>query len=120
MALAAIGTFFGVWFYWRGSLERSTKLAEWQPTIYHMIQRKFFFDELYQFVINRIILSISYVVSWFDRYVVNDTGVDGSGELTKYSGFVLKHLQTGKVPNYALVIVVGIVMLSLITLVLRG
>ena len=120
MALVVIGTFFGVWFYWRGSTERSTKLAEWQPAIYHMIQRKFFFDELYQFVINRIILGISYVVSWFDRYVVNDTGVDGSGELTKYSGFVLKHLQTGKVPNYALAIVVGIVMLSLITLVLRG
>ena len=120
MALVAIGTFFGVWFYWRGSTERSTKLAEWQPTIYHMIQRKFFFDELYQFIINRIILGGSYVVSWFDRYVVNDTGVDGSGELTKYSGFVLKHLQTGKVPNYALAIVVGIIMLSLITLVLRG
>ena len=120
MALVAIGTFLGVWFYWGGRLDRSTKLAEWQPTIYQMIQRKFYFDDLYQFVINRIVLGLSFVISWFDRYVVNDTGVDGSGELTKYSGFILKHLQTGRVPNYALAIVIGVIMLSLLTLVLRG
>jgi NADH:ubiquinone oxidoreductase subunit 5 (subunit L)/multisubunit Na+/H+ antiporter MnhA subunit len=63
-----------------------------------MFKRKFYFDELYQAVIDRGVLGFSYVVSWFDRYVVNDTGVDGSAQITEFSGGILKYLQTGRCP----------------------
>ena len=114
--LFVIGTFGGAWFYWNGKLDRSTVLAEWQPKVYEMIQRKFYFDDLYQFLIDRVVLGFSYVVSWFDRFAVNDTGVDGSATLTGYTGFLLKHLQTGRVPNYAMAIAVGVITLALISL----
>ena len=67
-----------------------------------MLVNKFYFDELYQYVIDRGVLGFSYVVAWFDRYVVNDTGIDGSAQITGYSGFIMKYLQTGRVPNYAM------------------
>ncbi|MXY73300.1 MAG: NADH-quinone oxidoreductase subunit L [Dehalococcoidia bacterium] len=115
-ALFVIGTFGGAWFYWNGRLDRSTVMAEWQPKVYEMVRRKFYFDDLYQFLIDRVVLGFSYLVSWFDRFAVNDTGVDGSATLTGYTGFLLKHLQTGRVPNYAMAIAAGVVALTLLSL----
>ena len=119
-ALFVIGTFGGAWFYWNGRVDRSTVLAEWQPKVYEMIQRKFYFDDLYQFFIDRVVLGFSYLVSWFDRFAVNDTGVDGTASMTHYTGFLLKHLQTGRVPNYAMAIAVGVIALALISLAVGG
>ena len=81
-----------------------------------MIKNKFYFDEMYQFAIDRAVLGLSFVVSWFDRYVVNDTGVDGSAQLTKFGGSVLKYAQTGKVPNYAMGVALGVIGLALLGL----
>ncbi|HEY4668354.1 MAG TPA: NADH-quinone oxidoreductase subunit L, partial [Tepidiformaceae bacterium] len=104
LVLAAAGIAVGAWVYWGNRLEKSTRAAEAQPALYEAMRNKFYFDEAYQTVIDRVILGISYMVSWFDRYVVNDTGVDGSAQVTDYSGGVLKLLQTGRVPNYAMAI----------------
>jgi NADH-quinone oxidoreductase subunit L len=120
LAMAVVGIFVGAWMYWGNRLDRSTALAEWNPGLYQMIKHKFYFDELYQGVIDRGVLGFSYVVSWFDRYVVNDTGVDGTAQLTGFSGHVLKYLQTGRVPNYAMAIALGVVGLAVAGLVVRG
>jgi NADH-quinone oxidoreductase subunit L len=120
MILAGSGIFFGAWIYWNGSLARSTRLAEWNPGLYALIQRKFYFDDLYQAMIDRGVLGFSYVVSWFDRYVVNDTGVDGTAQVTGYGGYLLKFLQSGKLPNYALGIAMGVVGLAFAGLLMRA
>ena len=114
--LFVLGTFGGAWLYLGGRLDRSTVLVEWQPKVYDLVKNKFYFDELYQFFIDRVVLGFSYLVSWFDRFAVNDTGVDGSATMTNYTGFLLKHLQSGRVPNYAMAIAVGVVALTLISL----
>ena len=54
------------------------------------------------------------VVALFDRRVVNESGVDGGAESVGWFGFRLKFLQTGKIPNYALGMAVGVVALALI------
>ncbi|MDZ7728816.1 MAG: NADH-quinone oxidoreductase subunit L [Dehalococcoidia bacterium] len=120
LAAAGIGIFAGAWFYWGNRLERSTVFASWQPALYDMARNKFYWDEMYQYMIDRVVLGFSYVVSWFDRYIVNDTGVDGSAQFTGYSGFILKHLQTGKVPNYAMGIALGVLVLAIAGLAVRG
>jgi len=120
LAMGVIGVSAGAWMYWGNSTARSTALAEWSPGLYDMIRRKFYFDELYQAAIDRVVLGFSYVVAWFDRYVVNDTGVDGTAQLTGFSGGVLKYLQTGRVPNYAMAIAIGVLGLALAGLVVRG
>ncbi len=118
--LAAGGILIGGWFYWNGRLDRATSLAESQPLVYRAVKNKFYFDEVYQTAVDRGVLGFSYLVSWFDRYVVNDTGVDGSAQVTGYSGFLLKHLQTGRMPNYALALALGVVGLTFMGLVLRS
>jgi len=120
LAAAVIGIVAGGWMYWQGRLDRSTKVAEWQPALYAMVKGKLYWDELYQGLINRGVLGASYITSWFDRYVVNDTGVDGSAQITGYTGFILKHFQTGKVPNYAMGIALGVVVLAVAGLAVRG
>ena len=95
-------------------------MAQGWITVYRMIKSKFYFDELYQADIDRGVLGFSYLVSWFDRYVVNDTGVDGSAQVTGFAGGVLKYLQTGRVPNYAMAIAIGVVGLTVAGLVVRG
>jgi len=85
-----------------------------------MLVNKFYFDELYQAAIDYGVLGFSYVVSWFDRYVVNDTGVDGSAQLTGYTGYILKHLQSGRLPHYAMSLALGVVALAVAGLVMRG
>lgn len=119
-AMAATGLFLGAYMYWGNSLQRSTRAAEFQPAIYDMLKNKFYFDELYQWVIDRGVLGFSFVTSWFDRYVVNDTGVDGSAQVTGYAGSVLKYIQTGKLPSYAMGIALGVVALAVAGLAVRG
>ncbi len=120
VAMVATGLLLAGWMYWGNSIKRSTQLAEAQPGLYDLIRNKFYFDELYQAGIDRGMLGFSYVVSWFDRYVVNDTGVDGSAQVTGFSGGVLKYLQTGRLPNYAMAVAVGVVALAVVGLVVRG
>jgi len=60
------------------------------------------------------------VVSWFDRYVVNDTGVDGSAQVTGLSGRALRLTQTGRLPNYAMGIALGVVALAFAGILMRG
>jgi NADH-quinone oxidoreductase subunit L len=120
LVMAVIGIFTAAWMYWGNDLRRSTALANWQPRLYDMIHRKFYIDELYQGTVDRGVLGFSYVVSWFDRYVVNDTGVDGSAQVTGFTGGVLKYLQTGRVPNYAMAIALGVIGLAIAGLVVRG
>jgi NADH-quinone oxidoreductase subunit L len=92
----------------RGRMQRFTAAI---PDLYNLAKNKFYFDEMYQWLIDRVILVVAYGVAWFDRNIINDTGVDGSASLTSYLGFRLKFAQTGRIPNYALAIVVGIIAL---------
>ena len=85
-----------------------------------MLRNKFYVDELYQKAIDRGLLGFSYIVSWFDRYVVNDTGIDGSAQVTGYGGYILKFLQSGRVPNYAMAITLGVVGLAVVGLMVRA
>ena len=50
----------------------------------------------------------------FDRIVVNDTGVNGTGNSVRLSGLRLRYIETGKVYNYALGMGVGVVVIALI------
>ncbi|HEY5625626.1 MAG TPA: hypothetical protein VIT93_03960, partial [Dehalococcoidia bacterium] len=62
-------------------------------------------------------LVLGAIVAWVDRVVVNYTGVNGSAYLAYITGFEVKFLQTGRIPNYALAIVAGILILAIVMLV---
>jgi len=75
---------------------------------------KFYFDEVYQWIIDQAVLRLARLTAFIDRAWVNDIGVDGPGRTTRWSGGVLRYLQTGMVYNYALGMVIGAVVLAVI------
>ncbi len=77
-------------------------------------------DDIYQWAIDRVVLVVGGVIAWFDRNVVNDTGVDGSARLGVFAGFGMKFLETGKLPNYALAIVTGVIVLAIVFMAVRA
>ncbi|MFP6679663.1 MAG: NADH-quinone oxidoreductase subunit L [Dehalococcoidia bacterium] len=77
-------------------------------------ERKFYFDQVYQWVFNRIVVPLSQLTSFIDRAWVNDIGVDGPGKLTRFSGGILRHVQTGRLYNYALGMVIGAITLGVL------
>src|SRR5262249_5983536 len=82
--------------------------------LYTLVTSKFYFDEMYQWLIDRVVLVSAFGIAWFDRHLINDTGVDGTSGLTNYFGFRLKFIETGRIPNYALGIVIGILTLAVV------
>ncbi|HZU77992.1 MAG TPA: NADH-quinone oxidoreductase subunit L, partial [Dehalococcoidia bacterium] len=112
--VCALAGFFVALYYWWGRGERAAAVARSFPELYALVVNKFYFDDLYQSIINNVVLGFGRVLAWFDRQIVNDTGVDGTAELTGYTGFRLKFTETGRVPNYALVIGLGVVGLAVL------
>ena len=68
---------------------------------------KYYLDDAYQWTIDRVVLGIGGATAWFDRHVVNDAGVDGTGLFTVKMSRILRRHQTGQVSNYVLGITVG-------------
>jgi NADH-quinone oxidoreductase subunit L len=99
-----------------GRMQRFTAAI---PGLYALVKNKFYFDEMYQWLIDRVVLVTAFGIAWFDRHIINDTGVDGGSNLTNYFGYRLKFAQTGRIPNYALAIVVGVLALAVIAFTTR-
>jgi len=119
LALAAAGL-GGTWLaYVQGGISPSSVAARF-GVLYRWAAAKYYVDELYQAIIDRVVLVLAGGVAWFDRHVVNDAGVDGTGRATVWAGFVLKFQQTGKFYNYAIAMIVGIVVLSVLAGALKG
>jgi len=110
---ALVGLAIG-WMYWHGDAKRAEQARGWAPEVHQLLVRRYYMDDLYQGIINRVILGAAGVVAWFDKRVVNETGVDGGAQLIGFGGWRLKFLQTGRIPNYVLAMVLGVLTLALV------
>jgi NADH-quinone oxidoreductase subunit L len=116
--LAVSGIVTG-WYLWANHAEPARRAGERFRPLYEVLYNRYYIDDAYQWVINRVVLTLGSVVAWFDRNIVNDTAVDGTANLGVLAGFEMKFLQTGKLPNYALAIVAGVIALAALLLVLE-
>ena len=82
--------------------------------LHALVVNKFYIDELYQWCIDKVALAFANFMALFDRIVVNDTAVNGTGDSVRRSGRTLRYIETGKVYNYALGMAVGLVVVALI------
>ena len=112
-ALVALGI-GGGWYAWAARPELPRRAAERFRWTHALLLNKYYLDDFYQAVIDRGVMAGSRLLAWFDRNVVNDTAVDGSAQTTRFISYLLKFQQTGRLPNYALAIVIGIVALALV------
>ena len=113
LALAGVGIWIGWAAYVRGSISTESVINRF-PSVHRALAAKYYVDELYQWVIDRIVLALGRLTATFDRVVVNDTAVDGSADSVKSSGFRMKFVQTGRIYNYGMAMAAGVIVLSLI------
>ena len=71
-------------------------------------------DHAYQWVIDNVALQGARVIGVFDRVVVNDAGVNGTGNTVVRAGTRLRYLTTGLMSNYGMAMVAGAVGLAVI------
>ena len=113
VALAVGGFALGWALYVKGSLSPD-RIRQQMSGLHTLTVNKFYIDELYQWGIDRVVLVFANFMAIFDRIVVNDTGVNGTGRSVLLSGLRLRYIETGKVYNYALGMGVGVVVIALI------
>lgn len=78
--------------------------------LYALSFHKFFFDELYTWIIVRPLTWLAAVAAWIDRYFI-DLLVDIIGHLPKLVGALLRSSHNGWIPWYGLGIVLGVLVL---------
>ena len=70
--------------------------------------------------IDRAMLPLARIVAWFDRMIVNDTGINAPADATRYAAYWLRYHVTGRIPDYALLMVIGIALAGGLAFLLRG
>jgi NADH-quinone oxidoreductase subunit L len=117
LVLAGLG---GAMYYYAGAGERAAAMQQRFPFIHRVLANKFYVDDFYQWVINNVSLGFARIIAFFDREVVNDTGINGPGQAASAVGWVLRFTVGGKLPSYALGMSVGVVVLLIAGFVWKG
>jgi NADH-quinone oxidoreductase subunit L len=113
VAIGLAGIFIAMWLYLKQN-NRAEKIAASLNGLYTAAYHKFYFDEIYLFITKKIIFPlIGRPAAWFDRNVV-DGMVNLTGTTTQAVSEGLKKLQSGKVQQYAIYFLVGVVGLALL------
>ncbi len=85
--------------------------------VYTMLQRRYYIDDLFEWIYRRIILGLSAFAGWWDRHIV-DGLVNWVIYTTARLGRSLRVIQTGIVQDYLFYIALGSIVL--LVLILRG
>ena len=99
--------------YSRGKISHES-LANRYPALYSLLVNRYFIDEIYQWVVDWVVIAFSGFVALFDRVVINDTGVDGVSSTVMLSARRLRRIQSGRMYNYSLVMALGVLGLTLV------
>ena len=111
--LAVIAFLLGYLIYAKKSISIDSMRGRLSPII-SLVENKYYIDEIYQFVVDRVVLTLAAFIGFFDRAVVNDVAVNGPANAVRRLGITLRLHVTGHVYNYALAMTVGTVVLALV------
>ena len=109
--LGLAGIFTAMWLYKKQN-SKPDKLAASFSGLYKAAYHKFYIDEVYLFITKKVLFSlIGRPAAWFDRNVV-DGMINLSGSVTQSVSERIKKLQSGKVQQYALYFLAGVIVLA--------
>jgi NADH-quinone oxidoreductase subunit L len=113
VALGLLGIFTAMWLYKKQS-ERPDKLAASLNGLYKTACNKFYIDEIYQFITKKVLFNlIGRPAAWFDKNIV-DGMINLTGNTTAAISEGIKKIQSGKVQQYAIYFLVGVIGLALL------
>jgi NADH-quinone oxidoreductase subunit L len=105
--VVALSGIFLAWIVYGRKFLKAEKIASALGPLYRLLDHKFYIDEIYGFVFNKIMLGVGIVFDWVDHYIV-DGLFDGLGAATRATGRKLRLTQSGRLQGYALVIFAAI------------
>ncbi len=105
---------------WSGDATIAKEAGARYRFAHQLFLNKFYLDDVYQWIITNVVIGFGKFIAVFDRTVINDTGVDGPGDVANGTGFLLKLQQTGKMPNYALAMLIGVLVLAIVGFSVKG
>ena len=111
-SLSLVGFGLGWAIYAKRWLSAEAITSKLSP-LHRWASNKYYIDDLCQWCIDHIALTFSTVVAVFDRIVINDTIVNGTGQSTFSAGFKLRYIETGKIYNYAFGMVAGMIIVAI-------
>ncbi len=89
-------------YYWK--VFSAEKMAEKFRPVYLLLKNKYYFDEMYGWLVKKVLFGLASIFHWFDEKIVDDGMVDGTGWINQKMGGLLSLTQTGYIQNYAWVI----------------
>ena len=102
---------------WRIYMSRRISLEPWKARFaspIKLVSNRYYLDDIYQWGVDRVVLAFSGFIALFDRVVINDAGVNTTGNSVRGSGQILRYHVTGRMYNYALGMVVGAVVVAIL------
>jgi NADH-quinone oxidoreductase subunit L len=113
VTLGLIGIFAAMWLYKKEN-DRPAKLAVSLSGFYKATYHKFYIDEVYLFITKKIIFNlIGRPAAWIDKNLV-DGMVNATGNSTQTISEKIKGLQSGKVQQYAIYFLAGVIGLAVL------
>ncbi len=113
IAIGVIGILFAMLFYKKEN-DLSKRFTIAFGSLHTWAYNKFYIDEVYNFVTKTIIFKyISGSFAWFDKKVV-DGSMNGIGNSTVWISSKIKGLQSGRVQDYAMFFISGVLMIIMI------
>lgn len=93
------------------------RIAGSMKTLHRAACRRFYMDEIYQFVTHKIIFGIiCKSIAWFDHTIVDGT-MNALAAVTNRASFAIRKLQSGSVQMYVWVYLIGALLLAAVTFV---
>jgi NADH-quinone oxidoreductase subunit L len=113
VALGLAGILIAMWMYKRQN-DKPAKIASSLGGLYKAAYHKFYIDEIYLFITQRIIFNlIGRPAAWFDKNVV-DGLMNATGNGTQRISEAIKRFQSGKVQQYAIYFLGSVIGLALL------
>ena len=79
--------------------------------------RRFYMDELYQFITHKVIFqAICVPIAWFDRHII-DGFMNLLADVTNSASFAIRRLQSGSIQAYVVVYLLGALLLAAVAMV---
>ncbi len=124
--LAAIAVAVGImgialaWVFYKKENNLANTYAKRFGVFYKWVYHKFYFDEIYLFITKKILFNgVAASVALFDKKVVDGT-MNQIGNKTVFTSEKIKGIQSGKLQDYALAFVGGVVVLVMIFIYFRA
>ena len=108
-----IGGFVLGWMIYYRGIYSASLISQKFSRLHNLLENKYYIDAFYQKIIDTVALAFARFLATFDRIVINDAAVNGTGRSVFLSGWKLRYLETGKVYNYALGMALGLVSIGL-------